>query len=105
MDYLIYNPYTKLDYLIYNPFTKNLKWIIYQTRNGLFIRYTSCLGNYYVPFLYFSRHLTLLLLRDSKMAAANSGRTERINSVNDALRMTDSLRSVIADQDTEQVNK
>ena len=52
MDYLIYNSYTKLDYLIYNPFTKNLKWIIYQTRNGLIIRYTSCLGNYYVPFLY-----------------------------------------------------
>ena len=39
------------------------------------------------------------------MAAANSGRTERINSVNDALRMIDSIRSVIADQDTERVNK
>ena len=78
-------------------YLSNKKW--------LFIRYTSCLGNYYVPFLYFPRHLMLLLLRDSKMAAANSGRTERINSVNDALRMIDSLRSVIADQDTEQVNK
>ena len=43
--------------------------------------------------------------RYSKMAAANLGRTERINTVNNALRMIDSLRSVIADRDTEQVNK
>ena len=64
-----------MDYLLNNPFPK---WIVYM----IYFMSRQQLGAYF-----------------PKMAARG------INNVNDALRMIDSLRSVIAEQDADQVNK
>ena len=72
-----------MDCLLYNPFPKWIVYMIYfMSRQQLGAYFPAKKGRF-----------------KSKMAARG------INNVNDALRMIDSLRSVIAEQDADQVNK